>query len=105
MTILLDVNLLMALLWKNHEHHDVARGWLRRVTGFATCPVCQLGFAKVSSHPSLGYSMSPDEPFGVLRRALAQCSARHFHMKRAPIWASGRNRRPPLVNRTKPYRS
>ena len=71
MSFLLDVNLLMALLWENHEHHRVARAWLRRVTGFVTSPVSQLGFARVSSHPLLGYSMSPDEAFGVLRRFLA----------------------------------
>jgi toxin-antitoxin system PIN domain toxin len=68
---LLDVNILMALLWENHEHHQVARGWLRRVTDFSTCPVSQLGFARVSSHPLLGYSMSPDQAFSVLRRFLA----------------------------------
>ena len=71
MSFLFDVNLLMALLWENHEHHRVARTWLRRVTGFVTSPVSQLGFARVSSHPLLGYSMSPDEAFGVLRRFLA----------------------------------
>jgi hypothetical protein len=71
MTFLLDVNVLMALLWENHEHHQVARNWLRGITGFATCPVTQLGFARVSSHPSLGYSMSPEEAFSVLRAFLA----------------------------------
>src|SRR5436853_7081932 len=71
MTFLLDVNVLMALLWENHEHHQVARAWLRRAMNFATCPVSQLGFARVSSHPSLGYSMSPDQAFSVLRTFLA----------------------------------
>ena len=71
MTFLLDVNVLMALLWENHEHHQVARRWLRRIADFSTCPVSQLGFARVSSHPLLGYSMSPDQAFGVLRRFLA----------------------------------
>jgi len=61
MTFLLDVNVLMALLWENHEHHQVARTWFRGVTDFGTCPVSQLGFARVSSHPALGYSMSPDQ--------------------------------------------
>ena len=75
MTFLLDVNVLMALLWENHEHHQVARPWFRQVTDFATCPVTQLGFARVSSHPALGYSMSPDKAFSVLRRFLAsRCS-------------------------------
>jgi len=31
MTFLLDVNVLMALLWENHEHHQVARTWFRDV--------------------------------------------------------------------------
>lgn len=68
---LLDVNVLMALLWENHEHHHRARQWLRAVTGFATCPVTQLGFARISSHPMLGFGMSPEQAFSVLRRFLA----------------------------------
>lgn len=71
MSFLLDVNLLVALLWENHEHHSPARRWLRGVAGFATCPVAQLGFARVSSHPLLGYGMTPDQAFSVLRRFLA----------------------------------
>src|SRR6266436_4100567 len=51
--------------------------WLRRTTDFATCPVSQLGFARVSSHPALGYSMSPDQAFGGLRGFLAD-QRHHF---------------------------
>ena len=76
MTFLLDVNLLMALLWENHEHHQTARAWLRRVTDFTTCPVSQLGFARVSSHALLGYSMSPDQAVDVLRRFLSDSRPR-----------------------------
>jgi toxin-antitoxin system PIN domain toxin len=68
---LLDVNLLMALLWESHEHYDIARTWFRTVNEFATCPVVQLGFARVSSHPALGYGLLPDDAFAVLRRLLA----------------------------------
>ncbi len=75
MTALLDVNVLMALLWENHEHHGRARQWLGTVAEFATCPVSQLGFARISSHPMLGYGMSPEQAFGVLRKLLAD--ARH----------------------------
>jgi uncharacterized protein len=70
-TYLLDVNLLIALLWETHEHHTRARKWLKRVPKFATCPVVQLGFARVSSHPLLGYGMSPDQSFGILRKFIA----------------------------------
>jgi predicted nucleic acid-binding protein len=48
---------------------------LKTVTEFATCPVVQLGFARISSHPILGYGMAPDQAFSVLRRFLAD--ARH----------------------------
>lgn len=68
---LLDVNLLRALLWENHEHHSKVRAWFRGVSDFATCPISQLGFARVSSHPLLGFSMTPESAFGVLRQLLA----------------------------------
>lgn len=71
MTRLLDVNVLMALLWENHEQHARIRPWFNGVSAFATCPVVQLGFARVSSHPLLGYGMTPEVAFGVLRQLLA----------------------------------
>lgn len=71
MTRLLDVNLLMALLWENHEHHNQARSWLKVVSAFATCPVAQLGFARVSSHTLPGYGLTPELAFGVLRQFIA----------------------------------
>jgi toxin-antitoxin system PIN domain toxin len=70
-TRLLDVNLLMALLWENHEHHAKARLWFKGISGFATCPTVQLGFARVSSHPLLGYGLTPELAFGVLRQFIA----------------------------------
>lgn len=71
MNCLLNVNVLMALLWENHEHHVKVRSWFMNVPAFATCPVAQLGFARVSSHPLLGFGMTPDDAFGVLRHLLA----------------------------------
>jgi toxin-antitoxin system PIN domain toxin len=71
MTRLLDVNLLMALLWENHEHHSQARLWFKGVSTFATCPVVQLGFARISSHPLLGFGMKPEQAFGILRQFIA----------------------------------
>jgi uncharacterized protein len=70
-TRLLDVNVLMALLWENHEHHARARSWFKAISAFATCPVVQLGFARVSSHPLLGYGLTPELAFGVLRQFIA----------------------------------
>jgi toxin-antitoxin system PIN domain toxin len=70
-TRLIDVNLLMALLWENHEHHSRARLWFKGVSAFATCPVVQLGFARVSSHPLLGFGLTPELAFGILRQLIA----------------------------------
>jgi toxin-antitoxin system PIN domain toxin len=67
---LLDVNLLMALLWENHEQHPQARKWLAGAGEFVTCPLVQLGFVRVSSHPMLGFGMVPEVAFHVLRKFL-----------------------------------
>jgi toxin-antitoxin system PIN domain toxin len=50
---LLDVNLLLALAWPAHVHHADAHEWFhrKRATGFATCPLTQLGFVRLSSNP------------------------------------------------------
>ena len=52
---LLDVNLLLALAWPNHIHHDAAHRWFatQRAKGWATCPLTQLGFVRLSSQPSV----------------------------------------------------
>ena len=42
MTVLLDANILIALLVADHVHHDAADRWLVTVSGkFATCPVTE----------------------------------------------------------------
>ena len=50
---LLDINVLVALLWTNHEQHQAARTWFqsRGQTGWATCPMTQVGFVRISSNP------------------------------------------------------
>ncbi len=75
MTFLLDTNLLMALAWENHEQHSQAVGWWRSVPSFATCPITQGGFLRVSSHPQLGYAANPADAFRCLDSILG--SERH----------------------------
>jgi uncharacterized protein len=42
MTILLDANVLIALVVADHGHHDAVETWLAGVTDrFATCPITQ----------------------------------------------------------------
>jgi toxin-antitoxin system PIN domain toxin len=63
MTFLLDTNALLALAWENHEHHAVTMRWLRSVKSFATCPITQGGFIRLSANPALGFSNGTDDAF------------------------------------------
>lgn len=51
-TSLLDVNVLVALCWPNHVHHAAAAEWFAsaHAEGWATCPVTQSGFVRVSAN-------------------------------------------------------
>jgi len=53
MSYLLDVNVLIALAWPRHVHHRPASDWFATVhaTGWATTPVTEAGFIRVSSNP------------------------------------------------------
>lgn len=50
---LLDVNVLLALAWPNHQHHRAAHRWFGEEggTGWATCALTGLGFVRLSSNP------------------------------------------------------
>lgn len=52
---LLDVNALVALAWDSHVHHATMREWFssNRKDGWATCPVTESGFVRVSSNPKV----------------------------------------------------
>ena len=74
MTHLLDVNLLVALAWPNHIHHVAALAWFRRnqAAGWATCPLTESGFVRVSSNSSvMPEARSPREAIHLLRRIVA----------------------------------
>jgi toxin-antitoxin system PIN domain toxin len=59
---LLDVNVLLALAWPNHQHHRAAHAWFHREAGrgWATCALTQLGFIRLSSNPA--YTSAPATP-------------------------------------------
>jgi toxin-antitoxin system PIN domain toxin len=50
---LLDVNALVALAWDSHVHHARMRSWFAEHSsrGWATCPLTESGFVRVSSNP------------------------------------------------------
>ena len=70
-TALLDVNVLIALAWPNHVHHDAARSWFdeRRRGGWATCPLTEAGLVRVSCNPSVvGHRVTPADAIALLRK-------------------------------------
>jgi toxin-antitoxin system PIN domain toxin len=52
---LLDVNALVALAWDSHVHHARIRAWFadNGRLGWATCPISESGFVRVSSNPKV----------------------------------------------------
>ena len=74
MTFLLDLNLLLALAWPSHVHHDPAHSWFEREAspGWATCPLTQLGFVRLSSNPAFtSDAVSPMTALSLLREITA----------------------------------
>lgn len=70
-----DVNVLIALTWPTHVHHAQARRWFDRKarSGWATCPITQLGFVRISSNAKIiRDAVSPREAVAMLRRLVGQ---------------------------------
>jgi len=68
------VNVLVALAWPNHVHHGRALRWFRAVSeqGWATCPVTEVGFVRVSSNArAIPEARSPAQAIALLVRIRA----------------------------------
>jgi toxin-antitoxin system PIN domain toxin len=73
-TALLDINILTALLWPAHEHHEVAHAWFadRANARWATCSLTQLGFVRIVSNPAFSRdALSSREALALLAENLA----------------------------------
>jgi uncharacterized protein len=71
---LLDINILTALLWPAHEHHEVAHAWFggRGDARWATCSLTQLGFVRIVSNPAFSRdALTPVEALALLGENLA----------------------------------
>lgn len=72
--VLLDVNALLALGWDQHEAHEAV---VKRLSGrsapvWATCPISQLGFVRISSTSGVfSYTLSPAQALVALSRLCA----------------------------------
>lgn len=77
---LLDANLLIALAWPQHVHHAKAHEWFHSAgrKAWATCPLTQLAFIRISSNPKIiADAVSPREALGVLQRII-EVPSHHF---------------------------
>jgi predicted nucleic acid-binding protein len=51
---LLDVSFLIACAWESHAEYSRANQWLADAKSFATCPISEMGFLRVSLGPAFG---------------------------------------------------
>lgn len=68
------MNVLVALAWPNHVHHGRALRWFLSTSkeGWATCPVTEVGFVRVSSNVrAIPDARSPAQAIDLLRRMRA----------------------------------
>ncbi len=86
--LLLDVNVLLALAWPNHQFHAAATGRLERnKERWATCALTQLGFIRLSSNPAaVGVPKSPWHAASLL--ALLAQDPQHIYWDSLPSPAS-----------------
>lgn len=90
---LLDVNVLIALLWPAHEHHEAAHGWFaqRGRAGWATCPLTELGFVRIVSSPAFSPdALAPSEALTLLQKNLAHPRHEFWPDDRSVVEAIGR---------------
>ena len=76
---LLDVNALIALLSRDHLHHDRMHRWFATHSskGWATCPITENGAIRIMSQDALGGGrLQPSEVVAALR-ATAESHAQH----------------------------
>jgi len=76
---LLDVNVLVALFFADHVHHDIAHDWFadHRTHGWATCPLTENGLVRVAcQQPSDDMLVRPVDVIGHLERF---CKDKHHH--------------------------
>jgi toxin-antitoxin system PIN domain toxin len=81
--LLLDVNVLLALAWPNHQFHSTAIAALSSRTRWATCALTQLGFIRLSSNPAaVATAKRPDQAAGLLARLVADSF--HIYLNELP---------------------
>jgi len=76
---LLDVNVLVALFYAEHVHHELAHDWFadHRQAGWATCPITENGFVRVAAQ--LTRSETAVRPHVIVEHLRRFCSDDRHH--------------------------
>jgi len=88
---LLDTNLLIALAWPQHVHHAPAHAWFSGAgrEAWATCPLTQLAFLRISSNPKIiPGAVSPTDALAMLRSIVALPGHRFWPDEISPVTAA-----------------
>ncbi|MGH9154632.1 MAG: type II toxin-antitoxin system VapC family toxin [Acidimicrobiales bacterium] len=90
MRALLDINVLLALLDRDHLDHQRARSWLESeiAGGWASCPITENGFVGVISQRRYPNPISPAEAITLLAGATAQPHCQFWACDRSLLDAS-----------------
>jgi len=89
---LLDVNVLVALFYAEHVHHEIAHDWFadHRAGGWATCPLTENGFVRVVAQ--LGQGEATLRPKAIIEHLRRFCGDEHHH-----FWPDGISLTDPAV--------
>lgn len=94
MPALCDVNFLVALCHRSHQHHPAAKTWLdagRGDSGLVLCRVSQLGLLRLLNNPAImrGEVCTTDEAWGVHDRLMTDA---RFSYREEPAGLQGKLR-------------
>lgn len=89
-SLLLDVNVLVAIAWPQHVHHRQARSWFVswENLGWATSPMTESGFIRVSSNPRVVTEARTPAEAADLLRALRNAGSWEFWIDDVQMSAS-----------------
>jgi toxin-antitoxin system PIN domain toxin len=83
--VLLDINVLLALAWPNHQFHAPATRKLRIGQRWATCALTQLGFIRLSSNPAaIAGAVTPVQAASLLAQIVHDSYHVYLPMNSAP---------------------
>lgn len=87
---LIDVNVLIALLWRPHAFHQPAMRWFSQQGkhGWATCSHTQAGFVRVLSNPAVNTSApTPAKALALLKSSTEMNPYHRFWIDSLPLTA------------------